>query len=116
MMVLFFHAARLALIVFDPFFHPGRWRMCPQRSPDGVLITEDHYYPFSSVFFYANRAGLLLNGRSVNLEYGSYAPGAANVFIDDSQFANLWMTPARYYLLIPDSICRAWKNLWGFQS
>jgi hypothetical protein len=29
----------------------------------GELIFDGAYYPFSSVFFYANTGGLLLNGR-----------------------------------------------------
>ncbi len=35
-----------------------------------------------------------------NLEYGSYAPGAPNVFIDDNDFQRLWSQPERYYLVI----------------
>ena len=57
------------------------------------------YYAFSSVFFYTGRTALLLDGRNNNLEYGSYAPGAPNVFIDDAKFRTLWQSPARYYLL-----------------
>jgi hypothetical protein len=49
--------------------------------------------------FYSNRDALLLNGRKTNLEYGSYAPGAPDVFIDDAQFAGLWRQPERYYLV-----------------
>jgi hypothetical protein len=30
--------------------------------------------------------------------YGSYAPGAPNVFLDDSQFVELWTRPERYYI------------------
>jgi hypothetical protein len=52
------------------------------------------------VFFYTNRQGLLLNGRQTNLEYGSHAPGAPNVFIQDSDFRELWSRPERYYLLV----------------
>jgi hypothetical protein len=56
-------------------------------------------YTFSSVFFYANRRALLLNGRVNNLEYGSYAPDAPrDVFIDDDGFQRLWGGDARYYL------------------
>ena len=90
MMVLFFHAARIAMVMFDPYLileTPGdRADPCAGRP----LIVEGHYYQFSSVFFYADRTALLLSGRRVNLEYGSYAPGAPQVFIDDSQFKTLW--------------------------
>jgi len=98
MMVLFFQAARLALVVFDPYMSSRPLANAFLRSPSGEIITQQHYYPFSSIFFYTNRRGLLLNGRAENLEYGSNAPGAANVFIEDAQFKNLWSQPARYYL------------------
>lgn len=98
MMVVFFHAARLALVTFDPFLSSRPLANAMLRSPAGALITEGHYYPFSSVFFYTNRDGRLLNGRRQNLEYGAFAPGAPNVFIDDTQFKNDWLAPQRYYL------------------
>jgi hypothetical protein len=70
-----------------------------EKGPHGQLIEADAYYAFSSVFFYTNRTALLLNGRTNNLEYGSYAPGAHNVFIDDQKFQALWTQPTRWYLL-----------------
>ncbi len=65
----------------------------------GQLIVDDQYYTFSSVFFYANRTALLLNGRKNNLEYGSYAPGAPRVFIDDSEFQKRWQSGSPYYVV-----------------
>ncbi len=103
MMVLFLHAARLAMVVFDPYLSSRPLAEALLRSPEGTLISQRHYYPFSSVYFYANRTGLLLNGRIQNLEYGSNAPGAPDVFIDDPQFVSLWDTSARYYLLAVQS-------------
>jgi 4-amino-4-deoxy-L-arabinose transferase-like glycosyltransferase len=102
MMVIFLHAARLALVVFDPYLSSRPLAEALLRAPDGSLITDRHYYPFSSIFFYTNRTGLLLNGRVQNLEYGSNAPGTPNVFIDDAQFAALWTKPDRYYLVVAE--------------
>ena len=99
MMVLFFHAARLALVVFEPYMGSRPLAEALVRQPEGRLIVDDQYYAFSSVFFYTNRTALLLNGRVANLIYGSYAPGAPEVFIDDAEFARLWRTPERYYLV-----------------
>ena len=98
-MIVFFQAARIALIRFDSYLgsYPLAQRL--EQSPPGQLIEADAYYAFSSVFFYTNRTALLLNGRMNNLEYGSYAPGAPDVFIDDNRFVSLWRTDARYYLL-----------------
>jgi len=103
MMVLFFHAARLAMVDFDPFLSSRPIAEALNRSPEGTLIVDHHYYWFSSVFFYTNRRALLLNGRFNNLLYGSYAPGAADVFIDDAKFKELWGEPEVKYLVIRDS-------------
>ena len=99
MMVLFFHAARLALVVFDPYLSSRPLAEKLLESPEGQLIVDDPYYEFSSIFFYTNKTGLLLNGRSMNLEYGSYAPGAPNVFIEDSDLVRLWAEPKICYLV-----------------
>lgn len=99
MMVLFFHAARIAMVAFDPYLSSRPLARAFMQAPEGKLITQGHYYDFSSVFFYANRTGLLITNRRVNLEYGSYAPGAPHVFIDEAELKQLWLAPARCYLL-----------------
>jgi len=99
MMVLFFHAARLALVVFDPYMGSRPLAEALMKAPPGELVVDNQYYTFSSVFFYTNRRALLLNGRVNNLEYGSYAPGAPQVFITDADLPARWRGPERYYLL-----------------
>jgi len=100
MMVLFFQASRMALVVFDPYLSSRPLAQALLRVPAGQLIVDGAYYPFSSIMFYANpRDVLLLNGRFNNLEYGSYAPDAPRVFIDDSQFARTWSGTMRCYLV-----------------
>ncbi len=99
MMAMFFHTSRMALVVFDPYLSSRVLAKALMQSPRGDLIVDGAYYPFSSVLYYADRTALLLNGRKTNLEYGSYAPGAAQVFINDQQFQKLWAGPARYYLV-----------------
>jgi Dolichyl-phosphate-mannose-protein mannosyltransferase len=98
-MIIFFQAARLALVRFDPYLGSYELAEDLRKAPPGGLIEANAYYAFSSVFFYTNRTALLLNGRNNNLEYGSYAPGAPDVFIDDSKFAALWNQSSRWYLL-----------------
>ncbi len=99
MMVLFLHASRAALVVFDPYLSSRPLAEALNRAPAGQLIMDGAYYDYSSVFFYTNRSALLLNGRVTNLEYGSYVPGAAPVFIDDSGFIQLWNGDARCYVV-----------------
>jgi 4-amino-4-deoxy-L-arabinose transferase-like glycosyltransferase len=101
MMVLFFHAARLALVVFDPYMSSRLLASALNGAAPGQLIVDDQYYTFSSVFFYTNRTALLLNGRVNNLVYGSYAPDAPQgVFVDDQQFRRLWGQRRRYYIVV----------------
>ncbi|MBV9770188.1 MAG: glycosyltransferase family 39 protein [Bryobacterales bacterium] len=115
MAILFFQAARLAMAAFDPFLSSRPLAEALLRGPSGKLIVDHHYYWFSSVFFYTNnynnRGALLLNGRFNNLVYGSYAPGAPNVFIDDLGWKRLWVQPQRYYLVIRQEAAGRLKQL-----
>jgi hypothetical protein len=99
-MIIFFQAARIALVRFDAYLgsYPLAQRL--QQIPRGQLIEANSYYAFSSVFFYTGRTALLLNGRNNNLEYGSYSPEAPQIFIDDREFTSLWLGPGRCYLLV----------------
>lgn len=99
MMVVFIHASRVALVVFDPYLSSRPLAAALERAPHGKLIIIGPYYGFSSVFFYTDRDALLWNGRKNNLEYGSYSPGSPPVFIDDRQFQSLWNSNDRYYVL-----------------
>jgi 4-amino-4-deoxy-L-arabinose transferase-like glycosyltransferase len=113
MMIVFFHAARLAMAVFDPYLSSRPLAEAILKSPDGTLIVDHHYYTFSSVFFYTNRTALLRNGRFNNLEYGAYAPGVPDVFIDDSQFKNLWLKPERSYIVANQNVVPRLESLVG---
>jgi hypothetical protein len=99
MMVLFIHASRVAMVVFDPYLSSRPLANALMRAPKGQLIISGPYYAFSSVFFYTDKDALLWNGRKKNLEYGSYVPGTPPVFIDDQQFQSLWNSTDRYFVL-----------------
>ena len=113
MMVLFFQAARMALVVFDPYLSSRPLAEALMRAPEGKLIVDHHYYTFSSIFFYTNRDALLLNGRFNNLVYGSYAPGAPDVFIDDGRWKNMWLAPERCYIVLSQTALPRLEKLVG---
>ena len=113
MMVLFFHAARLAMAVFDPYMSSRPLAEAIRESPPGTLVVDRHYYFFSSIFFYLNRTALLRNGRYFNLEYGAYAPNAPDVFIDDQQFRKLWLMPDRCYIVTKQAAVPQLESLVG---
>jgi hypothetical protein len=115
-MIIFFQAARLALVRFDGYLGSYPLAQSLMKSPPGQLVEANSYYAFSSVFFYTGRTALLLNGRNNNLEYGSYAPGAPNVFIDDAKFSALWQSPSRCYLLAYGSEKARLENLVGVSN
>jgi hypothetical protein len=116
MMVLFIHAARLALVTFDPYLSSRPLAEALNRAPEGKLILDNQYYTFSSVVFYTGRSVLLLNGRVNNLEYGSYAPNAPDVFIDDNEFRELWGSADRYYIAVEGPQVPRLANLVGKEA
>jgi 4-amino-4-deoxy-L-arabinose transferase-like glycosyltransferase len=116
MMVLFFQAARLALIVFDPYLGSYPLANALNHAPPGGLVIDDPYYEMSSVFFYTNRTALILNGRRNNLEYGSYAPGAPRVFIGDADFVARWKSPDRWYVATEDEKVNHLRDLVGAEA
>jgi len=113
MMVLFFHAARLALEVFDPYLTSRPLAQAILQAPPGKLIVARPYYAFSSLLFYTNQEALILNGRFNNLEYGSYAPGSPDVFIDDAQFKQRWLDSQLYFLVAYPNQLQQLENLVG---
>ena len=116
MMVLFFHAARLAMVVFDPYLSSRPLATALERAPEGTLVVDHHYYTYSSVFFYLNRTAWLLNGRFNNLVYGSYAPGAPNVFLDDAQWREMWLGQKRCYIVADDDQRPRFEKLTGKEA
>ena len=115
-MIVFFQAARIALVRFDSYLGSYPLAEALMEKPPGHLIEADAYYAFSSVFFYTNQNALLLNGRINNLEYGSYAPNAPRVFIDDAGFVQRWQSRERYYLLVYGSDLHHYEALAGRNS
>jgi len=118
MMILFFHAARLALVTFDPYLASRPLAEALNHAPHGKLILDDQYYAFSSIVFYAEsyhgERVLLLNGRVNNLEYGSNAPGAPqDVFIDETQFRERWLSGERYYICADKTQVERFEKLVG---
>ena len=99
-MVVFFAASHLAMNVFDPYLSSYRLSAALAQSPPGKLIFDGAYYSFSSVVFYTDRSPLIYNGRVNNLVYGSYAPGAPNIFIGDPELRTIWGKSDRAYILV----------------
>ena len=86
MMVLFFHAARLAMVTFDPYLSSRPLAEAMLKSPPGKLIMDHHYYTFSSVFFYTNADGAAAEWALQSIWNTDPTPRSAPlVFIDDAR-------------------------------
>ena len=116
MMALFGFAARKAMAVFDPYLSSQPLAVSLLGSPDGKLIIDGAYYTYSSVFFYAQRPALLLNGRYYDLEYGSNAPDAPPVYIDDQRCVELWKSSRRMYFVTDGTSISRLKQLAGEET
>jgi len=113
MMIVFFQGARLALVAFDPYLSSHPLAEALRQAPPGDLVIDHHYYTFSSVFFYTNRTAWLLNGRFNNLVYGSYAPGAPDIFLNDAQWKDRWLSGRRCYIIAKAAEIARFEKLVG---
>jgi len=100
MMLIFFQATRLALVVFDPYLSSRPIAEALNRAPKGRLIVYGEHNRISSLFFYSEDNALLLNGAVFTMDYGSHAPDVPPVFISDDDFSRLWVQPERYYIAV----------------
>jgi 4-amino-4-deoxy-L-arabinose transferase-like glycosyltransferase len=99
-MAVFFAAADVAFLTFAP-------RMTSRvlaeeinrRSANPTIVIDGEYEEGSSLTFYTHQAVLIHNGRSSDLEYGSYYPDAPHLFIDGAGLRRLWSEPPRVFLL-----------------
>lgn len=100
--LLFLQAAHWAMGAFDPYLSSRPLADACLRSPPGQLVLDHEYYAFSSLVYYTNQPVLLLNGRKNNIEYGSNAPGAPDVFLGDPGLRELWDQQQTVYLATYD--------------
>jgi 4-amino-4-deoxy-L-arabinose transferase-like glycosyltransferase len=113
MMVIFFQAARIAMAKFDPLLSSRDLAERINHGEPGRIVVDHHYYTFSSIAFYTGQPELLLNGRWNNFEYGSNAPGAPHVFLDDAALKDLWGEPERCYLIAKADQVHRFDSLLG---
>jgi 4-amino-4-deoxy-L-arabinose transferase-like glycosyltransferase len=117
MMVLFLNAARIAMIAFDPYLSSEPLAAALNAAPKGRVVMDDQYYTFSSIFFYSNvKSARIVNGRVNNLEYGSYAPGAPDIWLTDAQMPAYWNSPERTYLFAEKPAVERYEKLLGREN
>ena len=103
MMVLFIECVHAALSVFYPLLgsQPLAAAILREYQPGEVIVSDGEYSLTSSINFYTGVQESILNGRVNGLWYGSLFPDAPTIFLDDAQFAALWASTKRVYLVSP---------------
>ena len=105
MMAAFFFFAHLSLVAFEPYLSSRSLAADVDREyKDGdVIVINGEYEGGSSINFYTRKMVHILDGRSANLEYGSYFKDAPQIFLNDDDLNKMWGGEARVYLFTDGS-------------
>jgi 4-amino-4-deoxy-L-arabinose transferase-like glycosyltransferase len=100
MMATFFFFARVSLAAFEPYLSSPALALAIDREyqQGDVIVINGEYEGGSSINFYTRKPVYILNGRSANLEYGSYFEDAPRIFLDDEELARMWSGAGRVFL------------------
>jgi len=105
MMAAFFFFAHLSLGAFGPYLSSRSLAEVINReyqTGDAIVINGE-YEGGASINFYTRKMVYILNGRSANLEYGSFFEDAPRIFLDNDGIAQLWKMPNRVFLFTDSS-------------
>lgn len=105
MMAMFFFFAHMSLAAFGPYLSSRSLAEAIdlEHKEGDVIVIGGEYEGGSSINFYTRKMVYVLDGRSANLEYGSYFADAPRIFLDHEQLAKLWGTSTRVFLFIDSS-------------
>ena len=105
MMAAFFFFAHMSLAAFEPYLSSRALAEAIDREykQGDVIVINGEYEGGSSINFYTRKMVYILNGRSANLEYGSYFEDAPRIFIDGEELAKMWPGSGRIFLFTDSS-------------
>ena len=100
MMAAFFYFAHMSLSAFEPYLSSRALAQAIDRefAEGDVIVINGEYEGGSSINFYTRKMVHILNGRSANLEYGSYFEDAPQIFLDNDGLAKMWAGSGRVFL------------------
>ena len=105
MMASFFFFAHMSLATFEPYLSSRALAEAIDReyAEGDVIVINGEYEGGSSINFYTKKMVHILNGRSANLEYGSYFEDAPRIFIDEEELVKMWAGSERIFLFTDSS-------------
>jgi len=100
MMAAFFFFAHMSLAAFGPYLSSRALAEAIDREykQGDLIVINGEYEGGSSISFYTRKMVYIRNGRSANLEYGSYFEDAPRIFLDDDELAKSWSSSSRVFI------------------
>lgn len=104
MMIVLLLCVHRGLVIFAPELSSRRVALEIKQAwqPGDVIVINGKYEWGSTLNYYTGIQLHMLNGRDGNLWYGSFFPGAPQVFEDNASFKQLWNGPHRVFLFTED--------------
>lgn len=104
MMVVVLFCVHDGLVIFSPELSSKRIALEIQQAyqPGDTIVINGKYEWGSTLNYYTGIQLHVLNGRDGNLWFGSFFPGAPQIFEDNDSFARLWNGPSRVFLFSED--------------
>ena len=105
MMAAFFFFAHMSLAAFEPYLSSRALAEAidSEYAQGDVIVINGEYEGGSSINFYTRKMVYILNGRSANLEYGSYFEDAPRIFIEEEELGKMWAGSGRVFLFTDSS-------------
>ena len=104
MMVVVLYCVHLGFVTFSPELTSKTMalQIRDNLQPDDTIVINGKYERGSTLNYYTGREVYVLNGRDGNLWFGSFFPGAPDVFLDDASFASRWSGAGRVFFFTED--------------
>lgn len=104
MMIVVLYCVHLGFVTFSPELTSKSMalQIRDQLQPGDTIVINGNYEHGSTLNYYTGRQVYVLNGRDGNLWFGSFFPGAPDVFLDDDSFARLWSGTNRVFFFTED--------------
>jgi 4-amino-4-deoxy-L-arabinose transferase-like glycosyltransferase len=104
MMIALLYCVHIGFVIFSPELTSKT--MAQQirdiLQPGDTIVINGKYERGSTLNYYTGQQVYVLNGRDGNLWFGSFFPGAPDVFLDDASFARSWSGRSRVFFFTED--------------
>lgn len=106
MMVVVLFCVHWGYVIFSPELTSKQMALQIKNAlrPGDKIVINGKYEIGSTLNYYTGAELQVLNGHDGNLWFGSFFPGAPDIFLDDQSFAGLWNGPHRVFLFTEDYV------------